>query len=100
VILRTLLLLALAALVLLAFLPRPDARQLEARMQQRAAAFRIALRQTLYGAAAALVAAATVFGLWHWLRHDDRVALAVAAVSAPGALLLAWMCWRAGPRPR
>jgi hypothetical protein len=100
VILRTLLLLALGALVLLAFLPRPDARQIEARMQRRAAAFRIALRQTLYGTAAALLAAATAFGLWHWLRHDDRVALAAAAVAAPGALLLAWMCWRVGARPR
>ncbi len=99
-ILRTLLLLALGALVLLAFLPRPDARRLEARMQQRAAAFRIALRQTLYGAAAVLLAAATAFGLWHWLRHDDRVAAVVAAAAAPGALLFAWMCWRAGSHSR
>lgn len=99
-ILRTLLLVALGALVLLAFMPRPDAKTLEARMQRRASAFRIAVRQTLYGTAAVLLGAAAVFGGWHWLRHDDRVALAVAAVSLPGALLLAWMSRRSGARTR
>lgn len=99
-ILRTVIVLALVALVLLAFMPRVDPGRRQADMQRRASALRIALRQTLFGAAAVLLAGASAFGAWHWLRHGDHVAAVLAAAALPAALGLAWMSWRSGRQVR
>lgn len=98
--LRTLLVLAAVALLLVLLTPRRDPRQVQADMQRRTTALRIAARQTLYGAAAVLMAGASAFGGWHWLRHGDRVAVVLALAALPAAALLAWMSWRTGRRPR
>jgi len=93
--LRLALILAVIGLILVALTPRKDAATLE----RRGKAMAIALRQTLYTAAAVGFAFLMAFGLWHGWRHDDRTAWTLAAIAGPLSLAFAWLAFRVQRRP-
>jgi len=93
-ILRLILLLA-AVLLVASWLNRtftPRAAEMAARRKR---AWRAAMRQTALTLGAVVFAGITAFAAWHALRFEDSTAGLLAAFSAPAAVILAVLAWRA-----